>query len=114
MVSRGNQPRVENWSARRRLAVQSQPVTLVKAAASTDWMQSSRNLDFCLLAICSCLLAVLCHQTVYLPNSSSTASAASGSAMSSRVPPSQLDYLFKVGLFTSAQSRSEQEEDRAD
>ncbi|MFM7425656.1 MAG: hypothetical protein ACKO7W_11800 [Elainella sp.] len=95
------------------MAAQSQPLALVKAAPAADWMQSSRNLDFCLLAICSCVLAVLCHQTVYLPNSSS-ASPASTSALSSRVLPSQLDDLLKAGLFTSAQSRSDQEEDQAD
>lgn len=111
MVSRGNQPR-EHGSANRRLAVASQPVALVKAAPAADWLQSSRNLDFCLLAICSCVLAVLCHQTVYLPNAPTA--AASASALSSRVLPSQLDYLIKAGLFTSAQSRSDQEEDQAD
>jgi hypothetical protein len=108
VVSRGNQP-VGDWSAKRRLAAQSQPVALVKAATSTDWIQSSRNLDFCLLAICSCVLAVLCHQTVYLPTSSAS-TATPSSAMSSRVPTSQLDYLIKAGLFTSAQSRSDQQD----
>lgn len=67
------------------------------ATTSPTWL-SSRNLDFCLLAICSCVLAVLCHQTVVLP----TGTATSNSTMtSSSVLLSQLDFAFKAGLFTS-------------
>ncbi len=77
------------------------------APAPSQWL--SHNLDFCLLAFCSCVLAVLCHQSILLPS----AQAGSGAqmAVSSRVSPSQLDFLLKAGLFTSAKSELEQDEE---
>ncbi|MGK7887879.1 MAG: hypothetical protein AB4042_00995 [Leptolyngbyaceae cyanobacterium] len=62
---------------------------------------SSRGLDMCLLAVCSCALSLMCHQTSGLINltsvSSSTAmSPASGGA-------AQVDFVVKAGLVTSRQ-----------
>jgi hypothetical protein len=88
-------------------AQRSRQALVAAAPAPPQWL--GRNLDFYLLAFCSCVLAVLCHQSVLLPS----AQTGSGSqmAMSSRVLPSQLDFLLKAGLFTSAQSQSEPEEE---
>lgn len=77
---------------------------------SMQWVRG-RNLDFCLLAFCSCVLAILCHQAVHLPSSQSAST--STLTTSSRVFPSQLDFLLKAGLFTSSQ-RSEGEEEVAE
>jgi hypothetical protein len=82
----------------------------VVTAAPPQWL--SHNLDFCLLAFCSCVLAVLCHQSVVLP--SAQANSGAQMATSSRVLPSQLDFLLKAGLFTSTQSQSEQEDEEAE
>ncbi|WP_143467590.1 hypothetical protein [Leptolyngbya ohadii] len=68
------------------------------------WLHSTRNLDFCLLALCSCLMAILCHQVVVIPGSSAAASSMASSASTSR--SAQLDFLFKAGLFTG---KSQQE-----
>jgi hypothetical protein len=63
-----------------------------------------KNLDFCLLAVCSCVLAVLCHQTVVVPS----ATVSSNSVMtSSTLFPSQLDFAIKAALFTSWQKEDE-------
>jgi hypothetical protein len=61
---------------------------------------SSRNLDFCLLAVCSCVLAVLCHQTVVVPS-------VSASSTPSAAVPAQLDFTLKSALFTSAQQKDD-------
>lgn len=81
------------------------------SAPAVQWMRG-KNLDFCLLAVCSCVLAILCHQTVHLPFSQSA--PASSLASSSRVWPSQLDFMLKAGLFTSSHQRSEGEEEIAE
>lgn len=62
------------------------------------WLHSTRNLDFCLLALCSCLLAVLCHQVVVIPKPGTAASSIVSSAATPR--SAQLDFLFKAGLYT--------------
>ena len=67
------------------------PATLMPVA----WFQSTRNLDLCLLAVCSCVLAVLCHQSIVPP-------AASGGATASvSTKPAQIDLLIKSALFTT-------------
>ncbi|MBD1848639.1 hypothetical protein [Leptolyngbya sp. FACHB-711] len=66
--------------------------------AALPWLHSTRNLDFCLLALCSCLLAVLCHQVVVMPGSGTAASSIVSSTATTR--SAQLDFLFKAGLFT--------------
>lgn len=68
------------------------------------WLYSTRNLDFCLLALCSCLMAILCHQVVVIPGSSTAAGSMASSASMSR--SAQLNFLFKAGLFTG---KSQQE-----
>jgi hypothetical protein len=74
------------------------------------WLRSGKNLDFCLLAVCSCVLSLLCHQTITsLP---STPTIASGSAATS-VPaatPSRIDLVIKAGLFTTS-SQTQKEKD---
>ncbi|QYO62900.1 hypothetical protein [Leptolyngbya sp. 7M] len=82
------------------------------SAVALQWLASGKNLDFCLLAFCSCVLAILCHQTVHLPTSLSAPS--SQLAASSRVLPADLDFTVKAGLFTSSQSRSDQDEEAAE
>jgi hypothetical protein len=76
---------------------------------ATQWLGFGRNLDFCLLAVCSCILAILCHQTLPLPSSTSVASQLT----TSRVFPSQLDFIVKAGLFTSSHAQSEADEESA-
>ncbi|MBW4466846.1 MAG: hypothetical protein KME07_15590 [Pegethrix bostrychoides GSE-TBD4-15B] len=86
-------------------ARRSDAAVVAVAPVPAQWL--GRNLDFCLLAFCSCVLAVLCHQSIILPS----AQAGSGSQMTvSRVSASQLDFLLKAGLFTSAKSQSDLEE----
>lgn len=74
------------------------------------WLRSGKNLDFCLLAVCSCVLSLLCHQTITsLP---STPTIASGSAATT-VPvatPSRIDLVIKAGLFTTS-SQTQKEKD---
>lgn len=86
-------------------------VDLQVKAIATPWLGSGRNLDFCMLAICSCVLAILCHQTVYLPVSSS---APASQLTTSRIFPFQLDFMIKAGLFTSSHSQGEQDEEIAE
>jgi hypothetical protein len=112
IVDRGYQQFSSADCSERKLAAMGLRPATVKVAsapATTQWLHS-RNLDFCLLAICSCVLAVLCHQTIYLPSGQTNTSQ----AMSSRVPLSQLDFALKAGLFTSSQTRSEQDEELAE
>ena len=78
-------------------------------SVAVQWLTSGKNLDFCLLAFCSCVLAILCHQTVHL--SPSPSAPASQLAASSRVLPADLDFTVKAGLFTSSQSRSEEDKE---
>lgn len=81
----------------------SKPATAVAAVPyPVQWLRTGKNLDFCLLAICSCVLTVLCHQTV-LPSS-----AVSSSTLSSTVLPSQIDSTVKSALFSSTQQRKRQ------
>lgn len=89
-------------------AMHTPQATIASAPTVTHWLGSGKNLDFCMLAVCSCVLAILCHQTVHLPISTSSASQL---ATSSRVFPSQLDFIIKAGLFTSSNSQSEQDEE---
>lgn len=89
--------------------VQPQPPSNILVISTVNLWLRGKNLDFCLLAVCSCVLAVLCHQTVHLSPTSSV--PASASASSSRVMPSQLNFMLKAGLFTTLGQRSEAEEE---
>ncbi|NJR38785.1 MAG: hypothetical protein HC781_07980 [Leptolyngbyaceae cyanobacterium CSU_1_4] len=62
----------------------------------SGWLKSGRNLDFCLLAVCSCVLTVLCHQTTVSTTSSGTIRTAPTTA--------NIDFTLKAGLFTSSKS----------
>lgn len=85
-------------------------VPVAPVSLASHWLGSGKNLDFCMLAVCSCVLAILCHQTVHLPGSTT----ATSQLTSSRVFPSQLDFIVKAGLFTSSHSQSEQDEESAE
>lgn len=94
-----------------RVAPYAVPSAHTAGSLPAQWVRG-KNLDFCLLAFCSCVLAILCHQAVHLPASQSA--SASTLAASSRVMPSQLDFMVKAGLFTSSNQRSEGEEEIAE
>ncbi len=66
-------------------------------AYPVDWLKSGRNLDFCLLAVCSCVLSLLCHQApLHLTTANPTAPTSAPSPTFSAI-----DYALKTGLFTS-------------
>ncbi|MGJ3245762.1 MAG: hypothetical protein ACFE0I_06770 [Elainellaceae cyanobacterium] len=77
---------------------------------STLFLPSGRNLDFCLLFLCSCLLTLLCHQ---ISGIQSSATAVRGGLPASSSPLStltEIDFLIKAGLQTS---RQDSEDSRA-
>ncbi|MGB3516796.1 MAG: hypothetical protein WBA43_10080 [Elainellaceae cyanobacterium] len=80
----------------------SQPnLPMVRAAAiATPQVISHRNLDLCLLAVCSCALTLLCHQAANLSHSSSAATQANPSM-------TQVEMSLKAGWF--AQQKSEED-----
>jgi hypothetical protein len=61
-----------------------------------EWLKSGRNLDFCLLAVCSCVLTLLCHQTSVSTSSTGTIRTTPTTA--------NIDFTLKAGLFTSSKS----------
>jgi hypothetical protein len=71
-----------------------------------QWLQSGGNLDFCVLALCSCILTVLCHQTPVL---SPTSTASQNAAPPAATQPSEVDLAIKAGLFTTIKGQSESE-----
>jgi hypothetical protein len=69
---------------------------------SAEWLKSGRNLDFCLLAFCSCLLTLLCHQA--------PAHVSAGSTARSPFPTTlNIDFAIKAGLFTSSKSDDQEQ-----
>jgi hypothetical protein len=64
-------------------------------------------LDFVVLALCSCILTVLCHQTTVL----SPGLPVESSAPASAVQPAAVDFAIKAGLFTT--SSQSQDADKA-
>jgi hypothetical protein len=60
-----------------------------------QWLQSGGNLDFMVLALCSCVLTVLCHQPV-LPSGSGSLATSSSAA-----PSSEIGFAIKAGLSTT-------------
>lgn len=66
---------------------------------------SGRPLDFCLLAVCSCLLSLMCHQTGGVVSQTVRAATAT---------PPQIDFVIKAGLATVPRQDTEvSEEDEA-
>lgn len=87
---------------RQPLAVRSTPaVAAAKPMMTSLALMSGRNLDLCLLFVCSCLLSLLCHQM----SSLHTTAIATGSQLPGSTAPTstlaQLDFLIKAGLKTS-------------
>lgn len=79
--------------------------------ASVSWWRSSRNLDLCLLAVCSCLLSLLCHQALgalTLPSAS-----ASSLSPSRNTTLAQMDFLIKAGLVSSSRDRQTVQGDKS-
>lgn len=75
------------------------------------WLRSGKNLDLCLLALCSCILSLLCHQPISsLPTSPTTTSSAAP-VSSPAAGLSGVDLVIKAGLFTT--SRPEDETERS-
>jgi len=56
------------------------------------WLQSGGNLDFMVLALCSCVLTVLCHQPTVSPSKTASIPAAP--------QPTEIDFALKAGLLT--------------
>lgn len=71
------------------------------------WLRSGKNLDLCLLALCSCILSLLCHQTVSSPPSSPTLTSSSAPISSPMSGLSRIDLVIKAGLFTTASQTEE-------
>lgn len=71
-----------------------------------DWM-SGRNIDLCLLAVCSCVLSLMCHQGVGVMSATSTSSSSMNTASTT---PAQVDFLVKAGLLTTNRQELEVQE----
>lgn len=77
------------------------------------WLRSGKNLDLCLLALCSCILSLLCHQSVSSLPSSPTLTSNSSAPVSSPVAGlSRIDLVIKAGLFTT-HSQTEEATERS-
>lgn len=74
------------------------------------WLRSGKNLDFCLMAVCSCVLTLLCHQAVVSLSSPSAVSSPSGLTSAPIANLSRIDLAIKAGLFTTSQTGSQTEE----
>lgn len=67
----------------------------------SEWLKSGRNLDLCLLAVCSCVLTLLCHQTSVSASSTGTIRTAPTTA--------NIDFTIKAGLFASSKSEDSEQ-----
>lgn len=83
--------------------------TTVPSTALMVDMMSSKNLDLCLLAICSCVLSLLCHQPAGI--SAPQAAHFPTSGTSPAATPVRVDFLIKAGLVTTRQQEPEVEQD---
>ena len=81
-----------------RYVSQAAPAQAKAIALPMQWFHSTRNLDFCLIALCSCLLAILCHQVVEFTPAAVEDSAVSASPTTK--PAQQLDFLLKAALLS--------------
>lgn len=76
------------------------------------WLRSGKNLDLCLLALCSCILSLLCHQTVSSLPSSPSLTGNSAPVTAPTLGLSKIDLVVKAGLFTTS-SQSDEETERS-
>jgi len=74
------------------------------------WLRSGKNLDLCLLALCSCILSLLCHQTVSSLPSSPTLTVSSVPVTTPTFGLSRIDLVIKAGLFTTSSQTEEETE----
>lgn len=72
------------------------------------WLRSGKNLDLCLLALCSCILSLLCHQTVSSLPSSPSLTSSSAPVSSPASGMSRIDLVIKAGVFTTSQTEKEE------
>lgn len=77
------------------------------AAVATERL-SGRQIDFCVLALCSCALTLMCHQALSLGYSPANGSS-SVSTPSVRVL-TQLDFNIKSGLVATQEQENGAEE----
>lgn len=75
----------------------------VEGDRTFEWM-SGRNIDLCLLAVCSCVLSLMCHQGVGVVSATSASSTGMNTASTT---PAQVDFLVKAGLLTSGRQELE-------
>lgn len=108
--SRNAEASLSRFAAKRSFPLSSiTPSSTAPSPALMMDMMSSKNLDLFLLAICSCVLSLLCHQ----PAGVSTPQAAHfpSSAARSAATPVRVDFLIKAGLMTTRQEDPEVEQD---
>ncbi|NJN88752.1 MAG: hypothetical protein HC881_23795 [Leptolyngbyaceae cyanobacterium SL_7_1] len=85
---------------------------IVSIAATTHPSQhplSNRHLDFCSLALCSCLLTLLCHSSATPPQTASNANS-STSAVSTPSHGTTPTSPFKLFTLSSFRPETEEEE----
>lgn len=76
-----------------------------------DWFGSNRNLDICSLAVCSCVLTVLCHQVPVALSSSAVVTGMTAPVTRPIANLSEIDLTLKAGLFTTSQTEKTQQLD---
>lgn len=76
-----------------------------------QWLQSGGNLDFVVLALCSCVLTVFCHQTTVL---SPVPTAENSATPAFAVQPATVDFAIKAGLFTTSPKLRDAEDNLED
>jgi hypothetical protein len=74
------------------------------------WLRSGKNLDFCLLAVCSCVLSLLCHQTITSLPFTLTATNSSTAPTAPLTNFSRVDLMIKAGLFTTSTKVKEEKD----
>jgi hypothetical protein len=92
---------LKSYSSPQSRSSQAQAIALTAAAPV-----SHRNLDLCLLAVCSCALTVLCHQAVSLSNSTSFSSATARPSATL----AQVDVSVKSGWFAATKDVSDRQD----
>jgi hypothetical protein len=80
--------------------------TVATPLTAASGLISSRNLDLCLLFVCSCLLSLLCHQMSSLHSSAIATRSQLPVSSSPTATLAQLDFLIKAGLKTSSHDQN--------